>query len=116
MTARLLGAMGEQMAARYLRDNGYHIKAANYRTRIGEIDIIASKGKYICFIEVKTRRRGGYLMPKDAVDECKERKIIGSAEVYMAYKNSKLLPRFDIIEVLLNGNDLYKINHIKGAF
>ncbi|HZK20778.1 MAG TPA: YraN family protein [Oscillospiraceae bacterium] len=116
MTARLLGAMGEQMAARYLRDNGYHIAAANFRTKIGEIDIIASKDRYICFVEVKTRKKGGYLMPKDAVDECKERKIIGSAEIYMAYKKPKLMPRFDIIEVLLQGHNLYKINHIKGAF
>lgn len=116
MNARLLGAKGEQIAARYLRDNGYDIVAANYRTAIGEIDIIASKDKYICFVEVKTRNPGGYLQPRDAVGEQKQKRITDSAEIYMAYKKPKKEPRFDIIEVLTGDGETYEINHIKGAF
>lgn len=116
MTARLLGAMGEQMAARYLRDKGYNIIAANYRTGIGEIDIIASKDEYICFVEVKTRKQGGYLLPRDAVGEQKQKRIIDSAQIYMVYKKTKLIQRYDIIEVVLGDNGAYNINHIKDAF
>ncbi|MGI6744575.1 MAG: YraN family protein [Acutalibacteraceae bacterium] len=64
MTTRLLGAMGEQIAARSLREKGYEIIAANYRTRIGEIDIIATKDKYICFVEVKTGKPRGVPEPE----------------------------------------------------
>ncbi len=116
MNARLLGAKGEQIAARYLRENGYDIIAANYRTAIGEIDIIALKAQYICFVEVKTRNRGGYLQPRDAVGEQKQKRITDSADIYMAYKKPKKEPRFDIIEVLMEDGGAYGINHIKGAF
>ncbi len=116
MTTRLLGAMGEQIAARSLREKGYEIIAANYRTKIGEIDIIATKDKYICFVEVKTRKRGGYLNPRDNVDLAKQKRIKDSAQIYMAYKKFKLYVRFDIIEVLLSDNGSHEINHIKDAF
>ena len=49
------GSRGEVEASRYLREKGYRILAANYRCRLGEIDIIAENEKYICFTEVKTR-------------------------------------------------------------
>lgn len=116
MNTRLMGAHGEQIAARYLRDNGYDIIAANYRTKVGEIDIIASKDKYICFVEVKTRHEGGYLLPRDAVGEEKQKRIIDSAQIYMNNKNTKLTPRFDIIEVLMSGDEVSDVTHIKGAF
>ena len=53
---RLLGRFGEAAAAEYLRGRGYAILGMNYRTRLGEIDVIASKGKYVAFVEVKLRR------------------------------------------------------------
>ena len=55
MNSKLVGAYGEQLAARHLRIKGYKILAANYRTGVGEIDIIAEKINVICFVEVKTR-------------------------------------------------------------
>ena len=116
MTSRLTGAHGEQAAARYLRDNGYELLAANYRTKAGEIDIIASKGKYICFIEVKSRQAGGYLLPRDAVSAEQQRRIADSAVIFAARRKEKLLPRFDIIEVLMTGDAITGINHIEGAF
>ena len=51
------GAVGEVLAARFLRDKGYQILSSNYRCRQGEIDIIAVKDIYIVFAEVKTRRQ-----------------------------------------------------------
>ncbi len=116
MTSRLTGARGEQAAARYLRDNGYALLAANYRTKAGEIDIIAEKGKYICFIEVKSRQEGGYLPPRDAVSQKQQQRIADCAEIYMAYRKTKLMPRFDIVEVLMSGDRIAGVNHIEGAF
>ncbi len=116
MTSRLTGAHGEQTAARYLRDNGYELLAANYRTKVGEIDIIASRGKYICFIEVKSRQQGGYLPPREAVGYEQQRRIADSAGIFMARRKTKLLPRFDIIEVLLSDDRIVGLNHIEGAF
>ena len=53
MNKAVTGKLGELAAGRYLRENGYEIITANYRCRLGEIDIIAKQNKYICFVEVK---------------------------------------------------------------
>ena len=117
MNTKLVGAFGEQVAARYLRENGYSILAANYYTGVGEIDIIAQKKKEICFVEVKTRKEGGLFSPADAVDFHKQENVKGSAAAYMNKFSLKNKMRFDIIEVLLSDNgELSRINHIKNAF
>lgn len=117
MNTRLLGAMGEQAAARYLRVNGYEICGANFVTGVGEIDIIAKQKDVICFIEVKTRSLGGIARPADAVDYRKQENIKGSAAAYMTRFSLKNKIRFDIIEVLVDENEKIKnINHIKNAF
>ncbi len=117
MNSRLVGAYGEQLAARYLRINKYKILAANYHTPVGEIDIIAEKKKIVCFIEVKTRKEGGMFSPADAVDFHKEENIRGSAAAYMNKFNLRNKMRFDIIEVILSDNDeVVSINHIENAF
>ena len=61
------GAAGELFAARYLREHGYQIVAANYRCRLGEVDMIAQDGAYIAFVEVKTRREDALYAPRAAV-------------------------------------------------
>ena len=65
MNSRMKGTLGEQMAARYLREKGYLVCAANYSYGSGEIDIIAEKKKLMCFVEVKTRTQGGMYPPAD---------------------------------------------------
>mgnify|MGYP003294885283 CR=1 FL=1 len=75
MDSRLLGAYGEQIAARHLRTSGYKIKSANYKTNVGEIDIIAKDNKELVFVEVKTRASCLYGQPKDAVDITKKKHI-----------------------------------------
>ena len=61
------GAAGEVLAARFLRDKGYTITAANVRSRFGEIDILAEDGQYIAFVEVKTRSEHALYVPREAV-------------------------------------------------
>ncbi len=117
MDSILLGALGEHYAAVYLRYNKYDIKAANFKTRTGEIDIIALKKGVLCFFEVKTRQVGGMTAPADAVNVHKQENIKSSAAVYM----NKFAPdfkdyRFDIIEVLVDGKELQRLNHIENAF
>ena len=77
------GLFGEIYASRYLRDNGYGILSANYRTIAGEIDIIAEKDGTICFVEVKTRQEGGLFPPAAAVDFDKRSRIEASANIYL---------------------------------
>ena len=60
---RAAGADKEQLAARYLVDNGYTVLERNFRNKTGEIDIIAKKDNYIVFVEVKYRSNNKYLLP-----------------------------------------------------
>ncbi len=117
MNSSLLGAYGEHLAAKYLRCEKYSIKAANFKTNTGEIDLIAEKNGVLCFIEVKTRQAGGMLPPAAAVDLHKQENIKSCASVYLNKwaKNANEF-RFDIIEVLLEEKELISINHIKNAF
>lgn len=117
MDSRLLGAYGEQAAARYLRNNGYEVLSANFRTRVGELDVIAKKDGVIHFVEVKTRTEGTMLPPSAAVGHYKRRNIEDSAAIYMKTYNLKMKKRFDIIEVITTPNGkTVKINFIENAF
>lgn len=113
------GAVGEVMAARFLRDKGYTIVSSNYRCRQGEVDIIATSGRYIVFAEVKTRQMGAMIAPREAVTTAKQRRLIQTASIYLSKYPSPLQPRFDVIEVITDTADAMKaveINHIMGAY
>ena len=111
------GVWGEVYAARYLRDNGYKIITSNYRSRLGEIDIIAQKDKNICFVEVKARGENPIAEPMEAVDAAKQSRIIATSKLFLKAYEYKLQPRFDVCEVRLNGNfEIIKINYIENAY
>lgn len=112
---RRTGLIGEMRAAQYLRRKGYSIWAANYRTKAGEIDIIAMDGDTLCFVEVKTRREGGYFPPSEAVDYKKEENVKSAAASYISAAKLNATARFDVIEVILR-EDTYSVRHIKNAF
>lgn len=117
MDSRLLGAYGEQCAARYLRDNGYKILSADYKTYVGEIDLVAQKKKTVCFVEVKTRTEGAMLPPSSAVGLKKRENIKASASIYMNLSKLKCEKRFDIIEVITDENNkMISLKHIENAF
>ncbi len=114
-----IGKWGEIYSARFLREKGLNIVQSNYRTRFGEIDIIANDGKYIVFVEVKSRTNFSKGSPKVYVDERKQRKIILSAALYCNNMTERLQPRFDVIEVYFektSDTKPFKIKHIKNAF
>ncbi len=89
---------------------------ANFRTYVGEIDLIAETKDNICFIEVKTRTEGALLPPSSAVNSHKEKNIEGSALVYINRYKVKKQPRYDIIEIIVRDNEVVSLNHIEGAF
>ncbi|MBQ8752301.1 MAG: YraN family protein [Clostridia bacterium] len=113
------GAAGEVLAARFLREKGYTILTANYRTRQGEIDIIACDETYILFVEVKTREEGALYAPREAVTAAKQRRIVAAALRYLQESPTPLQPRFDVIEILTRKNrpmEVLELDFLKGAY
>lgn len=118
MSSKEIGDYGEKLARRYLWLHGYRVVQKNYKTRHGEIDIVAKRGKYIVFVEVKTRSDGNvprFGRPARAVNYEKRQHIRYSVNEYLRGKNNKKQPRIDIIEVYLSGGK-HRIEHIKNAF
>lgn len=116
--ANINGAKGEQIAAKFLIKKGYDIVAMNYRSKYGEIDIIATDDEYVLFVEVKTRSENAMSLPKEAVTKSKQHKIISTAMRYITASKTELQPRFDIIEVYIKNKTFGKnqVHHIKNAF
>ena len=103
LTTLQLGNFGESIAARVLSDKGYHIAATNYRSRAGEIDIIATKGNVYAFVEVKCRIGDKMGMPHEAVTKTKLHKIMQTARLYVLQnklKDYKL--SVHVISIMLN--------------
>ena len=109
---KVLGKKGERLATSYLKKNGYKILHTNYRTPFGEVDIIASTGDEIVFIEVKTRMGDKYGEPKEAVGVDKQKRYYQVARYYGVQTGEEPNARFDVIEVFADGT----IKHYKYAF
>ena len=73
--------------------------AAGYRCRLGEIDLIARKGRFIVFLEVKLRKSEDYGRAAEAVDSRKQSRLRATAQLYLAQRPTDLQPRFDVAEV-----------------
>ena len=110
-----LGKEGEAEAARYLEENGYKIKATNWRFGKYELDLVAEKGDMIVFIEVKCRSTKLWGSGADAVTKTKARFIVEAAGHYVNVKNTDKEVRFDVVS-LHKGNGAFVIDHIEEAF
>lgn len=116
-----LGSLGEDITAEYLKSDGYKIIERNFRCRVGEIDIIASKNDTLAFIEVKSRRSLIFGLPQEAVNYKKINYIKRVASYYLTSKMrmkkmySDYCFRFDVVEVCFVTQN-HEINHIKDAF
>ncbi len=111
-----VGNHGEQIACKYLEDNGYVIVQKNYYESCGEIDIIARSGRFIVFAEVKTRKYYAKIRDIMSVNISKRKKIIKTAYKYIIKNNCKLQPRFDVIEISLKNDGSHSLQHIQNAF
>ena len=93
------GAWGEAVAAEYLRKKRYSIIACNYRTRFGEIDLIAANRRYIVFVEVKLRRSAQFAKAREYVGRDKQQRLRTTAMLWLQANKESRQPRFDVIEV-----------------
>lgn len=111
-----LGRWGEAEAEKFLRRQGMKILQTNYRTPVGEIDIIARFRRLLIFVEVKTRRSTQFGLPQEAVGATKQRQIYRTAQWYLNdHPLGKLQPRFDVVAVL-QGDQGAVIEHFPAAF
>lgn len=111
-----LGRKGELIAKQHLEQQGYEIMDENWTHGKAEIDLIAYKDKVIIFTEVKTRTGNGFGEPEDFVDNRKQRLLADAADEYIYLMNHQGEVRFDIIAILFNNENNYKLNHIEDAF
>ena len=123
-----LGALGEDIAANHLEENGYTVIGRNLRFGRNEIDIVAENADFTVFVEVKTRsclypESGDFGVPGRAVDEKKRGNTVAAVRSYLAQNHAAKQPRIDVIEVyMLEDKNEFKIpkilriNHIRNAF
>ncbi|GAA4438869.1 YraN family protein [Ravibacter arvi] len=110
------GLWGEEIAAKYLTENGFTLRCRNFRFQHCEIDLIAEKDGTLIFIEVKTRKWTAYGLPETFVNAGKARLIKRAAEHYIFRYDWQSDIRFDIIGIITAAVDAYSIHHIEDAF
>ncbi len=112
-----LGQRGEDLAGKVLAHRGYAILARRYRTRHGEIDIIARHRDAVIFVEVKARRWERCGAPAEAVTISKQRRIALVATAYLADRGWLDVPcRFDIVSVWFCADGSARVEVLEGAF
>ena len=95
-----LGIDGETIACEELEKLGYTIIERRYRTRFGEIDVIANDRGTVVFVEVKTKTDSSFADPVESVTKQKQRRLVSMAEQYAAYHALDRTPcRFDVVTV-----------------
>jgi putative endonuclease len=110
------GRRGEEIAAEYLRRQGFVILAANYRHQRKEIDLVARGEGYVVFVEVKLRRSAAFGDPAAAVDARKQASIVACARAFLSERRLGGLPvRFDVVAIRERG-DQPEIELIRNAF
>ena len=115
---RLFGARGEYWAARFLQEKGYKILEKNFRNKLGEVDLIVKDKGTVCFVEVKVRMSTAFGMPFEAVHYRKQKKLAQLAQSYLKFKfhTVNIFSRFDVISILIDGDNKPCITHIPNAF
>lgn len=115
----LFGRDGESAAVAFLKKKGYRILEQNFRSKVGEIDIIAEQGGTLVFIEVKARAHHEFGHPFNALTLAKRKKIIQTAQSFLAKKKISDKPmRFDVVGLTSDPEspDSWQIEHLENAF
>jgi len=114
-----LGRLGEQLAAEHFARLGWAILARNYRTRYGELDLVAAAADTLVFAEVKTCRAGRG-RPWDSLHDLKRAQVRRLGSVWLAEVRPRpyfLALRFDAVGVVVDeGDRLVRLDHLRGAF
>ena len=113
------GREGESAALTFLKKKGYRILEKNFRSKVGEIDIVAEQDGVIVFVEVKARADHEFGHPFNALTPAKQRKIIQTAQTFLAQKRlSDKHMRFDVVALTSDAEspDSWKIELLQNAF
>ena len=111
----ITGRAGEEIALAFLIQQGYKFITTNFRSKVGELDIVAKNGTQIVFIEVKTRSSTAFGAPSKAITPKKLHSLIQTAEYFLRVNNLGQNYRIDAVEVLVKGSEVTSINHIKNV-
>lgn len=114
-----IGILGEEEAAKMLKDRGLKVIEHNWRMGHLEVDLIAENKKEIVFAEVKARTSTfGDRLPEEYVDENKKHRMIAAANAYVKYKKIEKNIRFDIIGILVDAktNEITYRGYLENAF
>ena len=111
-----LGQRAEQLCAEALERRGYRVRDRNWRTREGELDIVAESSDTLCFVEVRMRTTGAWGDPSSTVSRAKQQRVVRAALRYLQRRPSagKMI-RFDVMTVVGQGADA-AVEHLPGAF
>ena len=114
---RARGDAAEERACRHLGRSGFTIVERNYRTKSGEIDIVARKGDVLVFVEVRSLEVPEFGTPEESVTPAKRRRIVGAARQYLSRvpPSSWREARFDVIAIEGSG-DAAELRHYPAAF
>ncbi len=91
------GAQAEERAARYLERQGLDILARNFRTRMGEIDLVARDGHTLVFVEVRLRVSRAFGGAQASVDARKQARVVAAARLYLSRLKAEPPCRFDVV-------------------
>lgn len=113
-----LGRWGEERACAHLEERGWTILARNYRFGRREVDVVASRGSVVAFIEVKTRAGPGYGAPLEAVTRLKRREIEAVAQQFlMRHRLDGADIRFDAVSVIVERRgERARVEHVEDAW
>jgi putative endonuclease len=115
-----VGRRGEREAARHLRQKGYRILERNFRTRLGEIDLVAFRSGTVAFVEVRTQTWPTPIDPLHTITRQKQRRVIKASQKYCTLRGLEdrgLALRYDVVTVLLEKDGAVRsIHHLENAF
>jgi len=112
-----LGAKGEAVAARYYQKQGFTLYAHNFRCRMGELDLVLTRGDLLVVAEVKSRASVRFAQPREAVDRAKQRRLVLSCRYLLTrLPRADWKIRFDVVEVTPRAQGGYEVRCFPGAF
>ena len=115
----IIGQIGEELAAKIMREKGFRVVDMNWKFGHLEMDVIAVSKKEIAFVEVKTRTTSyGGKRPEEFVDELKRRRMAAAANAYIKFHKIELTPRFDIIGITMDAttHEVKEVTHLEDTF
>jgi putative endonuclease len=117
VATRDAGERGENLAVAFLRRNGFRIRERNFRTPVGELDVIAEEADLLCFVEVKWRRGSAAGHPAEAVTPEKQRRIARAAEWYLTrHRLHGSACRFDVVAIVARDDEAPSAELFRDAF